>query len=100
MKNYPKHLNTKQDVLNVMSIDKAKTEKFLQNCIDNYYGWNSAEKLETKEKGIEDDTHRVRTVELEEETVEFYQEEYGILKGNKLTRLGFSLEEAESLISK
>ena len=92
MRDYPKHFNTKQDVLNMKKDNRTKI--MLQILIDKYYGWNTIGLVEGS--GLTDKTHKV--IDQGEDTPELYQQEYGVMIGNGLDRLGITIEEAKSMI--
>lgn len=98
MKGYPKHINTKEDVLNVKEIEPARTKIFLQSAIDGREGWYVTAHLSSEEDGLIDDTHRVVDKSDEEGAADWYQEEWGPLPGNLLDRIGLSVAEAEEII--
>ena len=100
MKGYPKHINTKEDVLNAKEIDANRTRAFLQAAIDGRKGWFVVGPLTAEADGITDDTHRVVDHGDPERGEDWYQEQWGPLPGNQLDRLGISVEEAEKIITK
>lgn len=99
MKGYPKHMNTKKDVINAMELSPKRTAALLRRAIAGREGWYTVARLENQEDGVVDDTHRVVDMGDEDEGVqEWYQQEWGPLPGNKLDRLGLSVTEADELI--
>jgi len=101
MKGFPKFFNTKQDVLNVITEYPAETKVFLQKCIDERFDWITIKKLETGESGVTDSTHRIQELKDDrtQEITERYQEEYKEDPNCKLFRLGFTVEEAQNLVT-
>lgn len=97
MKGFPKHFNTKEDVMNAKEIDPQRTEAFLRAAIDGREGWHVTGPLTTEVEGITDDTHRVVDHGDEERGEDWYQEEWGTIPGNILDRLNLSVAEAEQL---
>lgn len=98
MKGYPKHINTKQDVYTALEIEPGRTKALLQSAIDGREGWYVTASLESESDGTTDSTHRVVDKSDNENTAEWYQEEWGPLPGNLLDRVGMSVSEAESII--
>jgi len=99
MKGYPKHYNTREDVMVALEIDPVRAKAFLQDGIDHRDGWYITGPLASEAEGLEDDTHRVIDQSDIESPADWYQQEYGPLPGNILDRLGISVEEAEELLS-
>ena len=97
MRGYPKHLNTKQDVLNAMHVNEARTKAWLQSAIDFREGWVTTKAIESVSEGVEDSTHRVRTI-VEEDMTTIYQEQWGPIPGNALDRVGMTVAEAKKLL--
>ena len=99
MKGYPKHFNTKEDVMNAKEIDPQRTNALLRAAIDGREGWYVTGPLAAETDGITDDTHRVVDHGDKERGEDWYQEQWGPLPGNQLDRLGISVEEAEKIIT-
>ena len=97
MQKFPKHINTKQDVLNLLELYPAKTKAFLQNCIDGYKNFVPVSEHNNKSDCITDDTHDYVTTE-EEGVAKYIQREFKVIPGNDLARLGVSLEEAMAMV--
>jgi len=98
MKGYPPYLATAFDVNVALGIDKPRTQGILRKWIDAHEGWYSTEKLDSRDDGITDDTHRVVEEGGEDgEPVEYYQQVYGPLPGNALERRGITLEKAKQM---
>ncbi|MCF7913596.1 MAG: hypothetical protein K9L66_00360 [Spirochaetaceae bacterium] len=98
MRGYPKHINSKQDVINALEINAEKTKSLIRRAIENREGWVLAGKLESEADGINDATHRVVDKGSAEEGSEYYQEVWGIMPGNLLDRIGMTVAEEEELI--
>ncbi|MBB4077375.1 hypothetical protein GGR08_001706 [Bartonella fuyuanensis] len=104
MIDYPEHLNSKDDYMNMLSFDKAETVRRLEDLLATRFDWVFIKELSEGEVGIEDDTHMVC---LETEMAvgsngdyiekrfqyELQESEYAML-----FRLGFCVEEVEQLI--
>lgn len=105
MKGYPRHLNSKQDYLNMLEIDKEETIRRLKGLLEERFIWFVGHKLAAGETGIEDDTHKVISTNEEREHregIELVEVHYQCtLEENKhatLFRLGFTVAEIEKLI--
>ncbi|WP_144756097.1 hypothetical protein [Bartonella saheliensis] len=101
---YPEHLNSKQDYLNMLSFDKRETVRRLEGLLETRFYWIFVKELSDGEEGVEDETHRVYIsqeipFDLEGELVaKRYQYELQESEYAPLFRLGFSVEEVEQLI--
>lgn len=63
MRGVSKWINTKEDILNNMEVDKKATKKKLQEMLDGRFSWIPVKPLEEKNDGIEDETHKVVTMQ-------------------------------------
>ena len=101
MKGFPKHINTKKDVMNCLKQWPAQTKAFLQRAIDNRYSWAVEGKLAEGESGITDDIHKVVEItDMETDVVtERYQHVWQEDQQSTLFRLGFTVSEAEGLLT-
>ncbi|WP_375623300.1 hypothetical protein [Bartonella sp. TT119HLJHH] len=59
MIDYPEHLNSKEDYMNMLSFDKAETVRRLGNLLATRFYWVFVKELGEGEEEIEDDTHKV-----------------------------------------
>lgn len=104
MIDYPEHLNTKQDYLNMLTFDKAETVRRLEMLLSERFYWFFIKELGEGEEGLEDDTHRVcveieTPVDLNDDFVEKrYQYELQESEYAPIFRLGFCVDEVEQLI--
>ena len=97
MRKFPKHINSKQDIINLLELYPIKTKAYLQNCINGYKGLSPICEYDKESDCITDDTHDF--IKTEEDGIEkFIQREYKIIEGNDLDRLGITLEEAEAMV--
>ena len=101
MKGMPKHWNTKKDVMVSLDHSPDQTKAYLQTFVDGIEKWMTDRKLDEGESGIEDDTHKIKEIKDEEtgEVVERYQLEWKEDPNCKLYRLGFTKDEAQSVIN-
>ena len=97
MQNFPKFINTKADILNLIKIFPEKTKTYLQNCIDGYKNFIPVAEYNNEEDCIKDDTHDYVATESEG-IVKYIQREFKVVPGNDLDRLSITIEEAKSLI--
>ena len=100
MKGFPRTINTKQDVLNLIEDYPEQTKSFLQSLVDTKMAWHPTGKLADGDAGTTDSTHKVDEVTDENDVVtsrtqcELVEDTNG-----PLFRLGFaSVAEAEALI--
>jgi len=92
MRNFPKHLNSKQDFMNCLNDYPAETKAELQTLLDNRFVWVDTAIIENE--GITDETHRVLTDEDGTKT----QQELIEDTHARIFRLGFTVEEVEGLL--
>ena len=95
MKGIPKHLNTKQDFLNIKEMFPDESKSRFQELLDTKDTWMNMGKLEGA--GIEDKTHKILGVEMGNETL--YQMEYKEDPNARIFRLGFTVEELEGFLA-
>ncbi|EJF85294.1 hypothetical protein [Bartonella rattimassiliensis] len=104
MIDYPEHLNTKQDYLNMLEFDKAETVRRLEMLLSTRFYWVFVKELSEGEEGIEDATHRVcveteTPVDLDGPSLEKrFQYELQESEYAPIFRLGFRVDEVEQLI--
>lgn len=99
MRGFPKHFNTKQDVLNLLNTPEfaPQAKKALQSMIDNRFTWVVAKELSEKDVGIEDETHKV-VIETQDGKQISNQVELKEDSQSHLFRLGFTVAEAMELM--
>ncbi|MCZ2158815.1 hypothetical protein NPX99_05965 [Bartonella sp. 220] len=105
MIDYPEHLNSKEDYLNMLDYDKAETVRRLEQLLETRFHWVCVKELGEGEEGIEDERHSVHVVMemaalgAHGKSVEKrYQYELQESEYSPLRSLGFSVEEVEQLI--
>jgi hypothetical protein len=100
MKGFPKHINTKQDVTNLIEEFPVETKAFMKKCLDERKVWLTTGKLASGVAGVMDATHRIAEItdDATKQVVERYQEEFKDDPNCKLFRLGFNVAEAEALL--
>lgn len=92
MKGFPKHFNTKTDVLNALQLFPEETKAFCQRLLDNRKLWVQ---VEYAAPGVNDETHYTRT----DEAGNTYQMEYRDDPNGDIPRLGFTVEELEAIVN-
>ncbi|UNE55373.1 hypothetical protein [Bartonella machadoae] len=104
MREYPEHLNSKEDYLNMLDYDRDETVRRLKVLLQTRFYWVRVKELGEGEEGLEDERHKIETVtempvDLEGAVVEkrylyeLQEDEYSFLSS-----VGFSVEEVEQLI--
>ncbi|WP_375654241.1 hypothetical protein [Bartonella sp. AP19HLJMH] len=104
MIDYPEHLNSKQDYLNMLSFDKVETVRRLEMLLATRFYWVFVKELGEGEEGIEDDTHKVclTTTMPFDSNGDFVEKrcQYELQESEyaPLFQLGFGVDEVEQLI--
>ena len=104
MRGCPRTFATKQDFLNGIATYPEETKAELRRLIAGRFEFVSTDELSEGEDGIEDENHQVITSnETDQKTGEQVQKRIQLEKREsenaRLFRLGFTLEEAEQLVS-
>lgn len=63
MRGIPKIFGTEQDVINSLAEDANATKAKLRELLNGRFSWFPVRKLEENEAGVEDDTHKVVTMD-------------------------------------
>ena len=84
--------------MNLMGEYPEKTKEFLQRCLNDRMQWMTSGSIESGD-GITDETHRVVENDVPGGGIKRHQQEYMEDSNCRLFRLGFTVEEAESLLS-
>ena len=99
MKDFPKHINSKEDILNLKAEYPIETKKFLEGLIEASNDWIVVKELEDGEVGIEDNIHKVVENKTDDVVTSRYQFEYKEDSNAYLFKLGFtSLQEVKDMI--
>jgi len=69
MKGFPRTINTKQDVLNLIEEYPEQTKSFLQSLVNTRMAWHPTGKLADGDDGKTDSTHKVDEVTDENDVV-------------------------------
>jgi hypothetical protein len=101
MKGFPRSINNKNDIANLMGDFETETKAYLQTVLDNKDQWLMTSKLADGDAGITDDTHKVEEVTDQDDVVtERYQYEFMEDPNGELYRLGYAnVAELESQIN-
>lgn len=103
MRGFPKRINTKQDVLNLLLDYPDETKDFLRAIIDQkeLFYWKPTGEVESGSDGVTDSTHKVVIEEDQQSgSVKYTQMELVENPFATVYRLGFSsVEEVEDLIN-
>ena len=99
MKNFPRTINNKNDINNLLANYPVETKAYLQQLLDTTDVWLMTSKLADGDNGVTDDTHKVEEIKDDADVVaERYQYEFMEDPNCELYRLGFeSKAEAEAL---
>ena len=99
MRGVPKWFNTVEDVENSMGVDKEATKAKVQEMLDGRFSWFVTGTLGAKEKGVEDETHKVvATEDMESGKAERLQYELREDPNAWLFRIGLTVEKAHELM--
>lgn len=101
MKNFPRSINNKQDITNLLSEYTVETKAYLQNILDTKDQWLMTSKLAAGDVGTTDATHKVEELTDDSDVVtERYQYEYMEDPNGELYRLGYAnAAEVESILN-
>jgi len=101
MKGFPRTINNKHDITNLMGEFEVETKAYLQNILDSKDQWLMTSKLEDSDAGTTDDTHKVEELTDDDDVVtERYQYELMEDTNGELYRLGYAnAGEVESLVA-
>lgn len=97
MKGYPKHINSKQDAINLLVDYPIETKNFLQGLLDSKDNWFFVSDLEDS-NGINDDTHKV-VENKKDDVITYAQYELKEDSNAYLFRLGFTVDEVNELLN-
>jgi len=96
MLEFPKYINTKQDIFNLYQLYPEETKTYLQNLMENRYIWQAVGPVPDGETGIVDDNHMVIDGGGEDGSTKIQMEKVED-QNCRLFRLGFTVEEASQL---
>ena len=100
MKGFPRYINTKQDVLNLIKEYPEQTKSFLQSLVDSKMAWIPTGTLADDDAGTTDSTHKVdESTDENGVVISRTQSELVEDTNGPIFRMGFaSVAEAEALI--
>jgi hypothetical protein len=91
MRNFPRTINNKHDITNLMGDYPVETKAYLQTVLDIKDQWLMTSKLDAGDAGVTDDTHKVEEVTNQDDVVtERYQYQYLEDPNSELYRLGYA----------
>ena len=100
MRGFPKHLNTKQDYQNMLKSIQEETKEALRAVYDGRFTWQPVKKLKDNENPKQTDTKQIREIPaMEEGQIERWLYEYKEDANAWFFKLGFSVEEAETILN-
>ena len=104
MRGCPRTFATKQDYLNGIETYPEETKAELRRLIAGCFEFVPVKELAAEEQGVEDENHQImESTETDSETGKQVQKRIQLEKREsenaRLFRLGFTLEEAEKLVS-
>ena len=101
MNGFPRTINNKNDIANLMGDFETETKAYLQNILDNKDQWLMTSKLKADDVGVTDDTHKVEELTDDDDVVtERYQYEFMEDSNGELYRLGYAnAGEVEALVA-
>lgn len=74
MRNYPKHINNREDLNYLLNEYPIETKKFLSDFYESRLIWQIEKELISEEDGITDDTHKIQLeVDLSADVKHIYQ---------------------------
>lgn len=98
MVGYPKFLNTKEDYEYVRAnFPREQWEPDFKALLNERYEWFNLGEIE--DEGVTDDTHKVVEDKRDDETVVRYQYEYKENENARIYRLGYTVEEVETILN-
>ena len=101
MNGFPRTINNKNDIANLMGDFEVETKAYLQNILDSKDQWLMTSKLKADDVGVTDDTHKVEELTDDDDVVtERYQYELMEDTNGELYRLGYAnAGEVEALVA-
>lgn len=101
MKGLPKTLNDKHDYLYAKdNFPEDYWRPKFQHLLDNRFCWYYVSDLDSKRKGVTDDTHKVvENQDPDSDSVTYAQYELGANPDAKIFRIGFTVAEVEEILA-
>lgn len=97
MKGFPKHINSRQDVVNLLVSHPAEMRAELQAMLSEVLVWQQGLALAADDPGLTDATHQVKTITEDDQEVR-YQYELREDPNCKLYRLGITQADVANMI--
>ena len=99
MRGVAKWFNTEQDIINCMAVDKEATKARLRELLDGRFAWFPDKVLKKGAAGIEDDTHKVVTMQADKGGIEGrWQYELREDENAWIFRIGLTVEKINELL--
>lgn len=100
MQGFPKHLNSKFDFEYVRNnFPKEQWSPLFEELLAEQKVWVCTKTLADGEIGIADETHKIVESETMDKTIVKYQYEYVIDENCRMNRLGYTVEEINSILA-
>ena len=100
MRGFPKHINTKQDIENLLPLYPEETKAVVQRLLEGRETWQETGVVADGKLGVVDDTHQVVERPTEDGKTVKVQMEKREDPRCRLYQLGLSKEEAEGIVSR
>ena len=99
MRGVAKWFNTEQDIINCMAVDKEATKARLRELLDGRFAWFPDKVLKKGAAGIEDDTHKVITMQADNGGIEEHWQ-YKLREDPNawIFRIGLTVEKINKLL--
>ena len=99
MRGIAKWFNTEEDIINCMAVDEEATKARLRELLDGRFAWFPDKVLKKGAAGLEDDTHKVVTMQAENGGVEErWQYELREDSNAWIFRIGLTVEKINELL--
>jgi hypothetical protein len=98
MRNFPKWINTAEDVNNCLAEYPVETKAFLQGLLDNRFMWQSAV-LPQGDAGVNDQTHMVVQQPGQDGAIQNIQLTQAEDPNARLFQLGLTVTSAQAMIA-
>ena len=99
MRGVSKWFNTEQDIINCMAVDAEETKAKLRELLDGRFAWFPVKKLANTAPGVEDETHKVVTMQAQDGgKEERWQYELREDQNAWLFRIGLTVEKINSYL--
>ena len=94
MVGFPRTVETKIDIQNLLQLYPGETREYLQKLLDTRFIWQSTGKIAEGMAGVQNTTRRIMRTESGLEQFELVEDENA-----KIFRLGFTVSEVEEMLT-